>query len=143
MILFSGINKKVLRCCWSWRWKMMHNIQYDQFTANIYQKDWKQKSDSKIICLSSGFKYLIKEMFLLQWKTCFPISRVCLIMHSIIVIISGSTPSYSCQNGKSRMYVPQRVVIGDIQFQILQILSSLDKQYLLPIQDFRLHSSKQ
>ena len=64
---------------------------------------------------------------------------VCLIMHSIIVIISGSTPSYSCQNGKSRMYVPQRVVIGGLQFQILQILSSLDKQYLLPIQDFRSH----
>ena len=60
-------------------------------------------------------------------------------MHSIIVIISGSTPSYSCQNGKSRMYVPQRVVIGDLQFQILQILSSLDKQYLLPIQHFRSH----
>ena len=47
---------------------MMHNIQYDQFTANIYQKDWKEKSDSKIICLSSGFKYLIKEMFPQQWK---------------------------------------------------------------------------
>ena len=54
-------------------------------------------------------------------------------MHSIIVIISGSTPSYSCQNGKSRMYVPQRVVIGDLQFQILQIISCFDKQYLLPI----------
>ena len=60
-------------------------------------------------------------------------------MHSIIVIISGSTPSYSCQNGKSRMYVPQRVVIGDLKVQTLQILSSLDKQYALPIQDFRSH----
>ena len=69
--------KKVLRCCWSWRWKMMHNIQYDQFTANIYQKDWKQKSDSKIICLSCGFKYLLRKIFLLQWKTSwsFPLDK--------------------------------------------------------------------
>ena len=31
---------------------MMHNIVYDQFTANIYHKDPRQETDNKIICFS-------------------------------------------------------------------------------------------